>query len=76
MGPHPFHFEEAARLSLAAGAAERVADMPAALRRANALGSDPAACQAMSERALAFAAAHRGAASRMARAVLESLPHA
>jgi 3-deoxy-D-manno-octulosonic-acid transferase len=76
MGPHTFNFEEAARLSLAAGAAERVADMPAALQRADALRSDPVACQAMSERALDFAAAHRGAASRMARAVLESLPPA
>jgi 3-deoxy-D-manno-octulosonic-acid transferase len=69
MGPHTFNFSEAAELSLAAGAALRVADIDEGVARAVALAHDPAR-DAWVQRALAFAAAHRGAADRMARVVL------
>jgi 3-deoxy-D-manno-octulosonic-acid transferase len=69
MGPHTFNFAQAAELALAAGAAERVADMPAAVTRALELLGD-AGLVAWREKALRFAGQHRGAASRMARAVL------
>jgi 3-deoxy-D-manno-octulosonic-acid transferase len=71
MGPHTFNFAEASKLAEQAGAATRVADMAAALREGLALIRDAARQQAMSARALDFAAQHRGAAARMARQVLE-----
>ena len=70
MGPHTFNFADAAEGSLAAGASERVEDLPQAVARGVALVGNEAACSAMARRALAFAAAHRGAAPRMASAVL------
>ncbi|MDE2145889.1 MAG: lipid IV(A) 3-deoxy-D-manno-octulosonic acid transferase [Burkholderiales bacterium] len=69
MGPHTYNFAQAAELALAAGAAERCADLAAAVRRAVEVAADPARA-AWSARALAFAAEHRGAAARMAAAVL------
>jgi 3-deoxy-D-manno-octulosonic-acid transferase len=68
MGPHTFNFAQAAELSLAAGASERVPDIAAAVLRAVALCADPQLPQ-RGARALAFAAAHRGAAARMAAAI-------
>jgi 3-deoxy-D-manno-octulosonic-acid transferase len=65
MGPHTWNFDEAATLALAAGAALREAGLDAALARALALVGN-AECAAMAERALVFAAAHRGAARRTA----------
>jgi 3-deoxy-D-manno-octulosonic-acid transferase len=73
LGPHTFNFAQAAELALAAGAAERVPDIDAAVQRAVALVDDRER-DAWSDRALAFAAQHRGAAARMARAVLEQVP--
>ncbi|MED5620135.1 lipid IV(A) 3-deoxy-D-manno-octulosonic acid transferase [Ideonella sp. BN130291] len=73
MGPHTFNFAEAAELALAAGAAERVNDLPQGVRRAAALAGD-AAQATWAQRALAFAQAHRGATERMASRVLELLP--
>lgn len=70
MGPHTFNFAGAADDALAAGAAERCADLPQAVTRAVALLADPARAR-MSDRARAFADAHRGAAERMAAVVLE-----
>ncbi|HMO49464.1 MAG TPA: 3-deoxy-D-manno-octulosonic acid transferase [Rubrivivax sp.] len=72
MGPHTFNFSEAAELSLAAGAALRVADIGAGVARAVALAEDPLreSREAWAQRAVAFAAAHRGAAARMAHEVL------
>ena len=65
LGPHTFNFAAAADDAIAAGAAERVADLPAAVARAAALiGSAERA--AMAQRATQFAQAHRGAAERMA----------
>jgi 3-deoxy-D-manno-octulosonic-acid transferase len=69
MGPHTYNFSEAAELSLAAGAALRVADIDAGVARAVALAHDPARGEWV-QRAVAFASAHRGAAERMAREVL------
>jgi 3-deoxy-D-manno-octulosonic-acid transferase len=71
MGPHTFNFSEAAQLSIAAGASERASDLDAAVPRAAALAQAPDRA-AWVERALAFAARHRGAAERMAAAVLRA----
>lgn len=73
MGPHTFNFADAAERSIAAGAGERAADLPAAVVRAAALAADAGAQRLMAAQALAFAAAHRGAARRMAAAILESV---
>lgn len=70
MGPHTFNFELAAELSIAAGAAERVAGLDEGVQAAVRLASDATAHHGMAGRALAFAAAHRGAADRIAEAVL------
>ena len=72
MGPHTFNFAEAAERSLAAGAAQRVADIDAGVRRAAALAM-AAERAAMVECALGFAAAHRGAAARMSWEVLAAV---
>jgi len=70
MGVHTFNFAQAAEDALAAGAAERLAGIERAVQRAAVLARDPVARGAMAARAGAFAAAHRGAAERMATAVL------
>jgi 3-deoxy-D-manno-octulosonic-acid transferase len=69
-GPHTFNFAEATELALAAGAAQRCADLPAAVDQGLVLCADGSAREAMSVHALAFSAAHRGAAGRMAEALL------
>ena len=69
MGPHTLNFALAARLALAARAAVRVVDIDAAVERAAALALDPKRNEWV-RRAFDFAAAHRGAAERMAREVL------
>jgi 3-deoxy-D-manno-octulosonic-acid transferase len=71
MGPHTFNFCQAAELALAAGAALRVSTLDAAVQRAQTLLAD-AQLSAWRARAQAFAAQHRGAAARMAAAVLAS----
>lgn len=68
-GPHTFNFAEATELSIAAGAAERCGRLAEAVARGLAVCADDAGRQAMSDRALAFSAAHRGAAKRMAAAL-------
>ncbi len=65
MGPHTFNFADAAELSLAAGAAIRVADMEEGVARAIHLLQGPERDR-QAAAALAFAGAHRGAAERMA----------
>ena len=72
MGPHTFNFADAAELAIAAGAAERVDGIEAGVTRALALAREsgqPAHARRV-QQALAFASEHRGAADRMARAVL------
>ena len=70
LGPHTFNFAQAAEQALAAGAAERAGDLDGAVARAALLLADAPARAAMATAGLAFAAAHRGAAARMADAVL------
>lgn len=75
MGPHTFNFAQAAELALEAGAAWRVPDMGGGVQQALALASLPTPeHQALQQRALRFAQAHRGAAQRMALEVLKRLP--
>jgi len=73
MGPHTFNFADAAELALAAGAAIRVATIEEGVARALALGQGDERRQ-RGEAGLAFAAAHRGAAARMAEDILRRLP--
>ena len=65
VGPHTFNFREATDNAVAAGAALRVADADALAQTAAALLVDVARRDAMREAALAFHAAHRGAADRL-----------
>lgn len=76
MGPHTFNFSEAAELALQAGAACRVETLAQGVPRAAALAISGAQRDAMAVRASRFAAAHRGAAKRMAERVLDLLPPA
>ena len=70
MGPHTFNFADAAELAHRAGAALRVEDLQGGVANAFALANDtPARLAEASERATRFAAAHRGAAARMAAAI-------
>ncbi len=73
MGPHTYNFSEAAELSLAVGAALRVAGIDEGVARAVALARNPARNDWV-QRAFGFAAAHRGAAERMAREILATWP--
>ena len=69
MGPHTFNFEQAAVQALEAGAAVRVGAIDEGVAQAVAIAS-AADHGAWSQRALVFAARHRGAARRMAERVL------
>jgi 3-deoxy-D-manno-octulosonic-acid transferase len=71
MGPHTFNFSEAAELAQEAGAARRVEDMESGVRAAVVLARDPEARAAAAQASEHFAAAHRGAAAKTARAVLD-----
>jgi 3-deoxy-D-manno-octulosonic-acid transferase len=73
MGPHTFNFAEAAELALGAGAAWRAADIAQAVSQAVALAHSPMRDR-MAQRALQFAAKHRGAAQRMAERILKLMP--
>jgi 3-deoxy-D-manno-octulosonic-acid transferase len=75
MGPHTFNFADAAELALAAGAAIRVATMEEGVGRALALGQGEER-RRRSVAGLAFATAHRGAAARVAEAILRRWPGA
>lgn len=72
MGPHTFNFAEAAGLALTEAAALRVADMGEAAAAALALVATTARTRRdeLAQNALAFAARHRGAATRMATRIL------
>lgn len=65
MGPHTFNFAQAAEQAIEAGAALRVADPAEAVRVALEIAGDASRRQHMSEQALAFAGAHRGASERI-----------
>ena len=64
MGPHTYNFDEAASLALEAGAAQRCADMAAAVQAVLALVQTPSRQDAMARAASRFAKANRGAAAR------------
>jgi 3-deoxy-D-manno-octulosonic-acid transferase len=70
MGPHTYNFALAAEGAQAAGAARRVPTLAQAVDEALALLNDASARETMAAAGLAFTAAHRGAAARMAEAVL------
>jgi len=69
MGPHTFNFAQAAEMAREAGAALERPDMAAAIATAMQWLEDPAALEAASSAAWAFAQTHRGAASRLSRAL-------
>ena len=69
LGPHTFNFAQAAELAVAAGAAQRVPDLGAGMERATALATNATEQAAASQRAVLFAAAHRGSAQATAQAV-------
>jgi 3-deoxy-D-manno-octulosonic-acid transferase len=66
VGPHTFNFEEATRLAVEAGAARRVSDADGLMENALKLLTDAPTRARMGEAGLAFAARHRGAATRVA----------
>ena len=65
VGPHMFNFADATAKALAAGAAVEAADAHALVATVAALLHDPGRRHAMRDAALAFHAAHRGAADRL-----------
>lgn len=74
MGPHTFNFAQASEMAEAAGAAQRAPDLPEALSVAvRWLQSPPESIRAV-QSALAVARQHRGAADRMAEAILACWP--
>jgi 3-deoxy-D-manno-octulosonic-acid transferase len=70
MGPHTFNFSEAAELAGQAGAALRVPDIAEGLRQGLTLCADIEHQANLAASALSFANEHRGAADRMARAIV------
>ncbi len=64
VGPHTFNFAEAADRAIEADAAVRVPDAARAVKESLAIVLDAERRQSMSDRALAFAAHHRGATDR------------
>jgi 3-deoxy-D-manno-octulosonic-acid transferase len=64
MGPHTYNFDEAAHLALEAGAAQRCADMAAAVDGVLGLLRAAGRQDSMSRAASRFAKANRGAAAR------------
>lgn len=70
MGPHTFNFAQAAELAEAAGAAVTVPDPGAAVQQALAWAADPVERERRAKAAVAFAAAHRGAARRTVQAIV------
>jgi 3-deoxy-D-manno-octulosonic-acid transferase len=69
LGPHTSEHENVAGLAIAAGAAERVADLRGAVARAARLAGDPRR-DAWVRNAFAFTAAHRGTVNRVVGALL------
>ena len=74
MGAHTFNFAEAAALALDAGAALRAADMAQGMATGLSLCADPAGRAQMADAAQRFSAQHRGAAQRMALAIVGIVP--
>jgi 3-deoxy-D-manno-octulosonic-acid transferase len=75
MGPHTFNFAQAADGALAERAGLRVAGIETGVPRAIELALDPQRGQ-WSQRALAFAELHKGAARRMAERIVRVMDSA
>ena len=75
MGPHTFNFVQAAEGALGERAAVRVSGLAEGVSRAIALACDPQRVQ-WSQRALAFASLHKGAAQRMAERIVRVIDRA
>ncbi|NVI80285.1 lipid IV(A) 3-deoxy-D-manno-octulosonic acid transferase [Janthinobacterium sp. BJB401] len=69
IGPHTFNFALVTEQAIATGGAALVADADALMARASALLQDPVRLLSMGEKALAFAAQHRGATPRTVAAI-------
>lgn len=74
VGPHTFNFEQAATDAIDAGAALRAQDASDAARQASALLATSDRLRAMSDAALVFASAHRGATT-LTMNLIEALIH-
>ena len=73
MGPSTFNFAEAAQLAVQAGAALQLDSLPQAVQAAKTLLETRGALNASRTAAMAFAAAHQGAADKTAAAILALL---
>ena len=73
MGPHTFNFAEASDLAQAAGAAVRVSDLTHGVATAQRLVRDDAALCAAQNACELFLQPHRGAAERLAAAIVQQL---
>jgi 3-deoxy-D-manno-octulosonic-acid transferase len=73
VGPHTFNFADAAASAVEQGAAARVADMPSGLQAALQLTNDAPQHTAMQQAGQHWLATSRGAAQRMAAAVVQVL---
>ena len=69
IGPHTFNFALVTEQAIAAGGAVLVADADALMAQASALLKDTARSSSMGQKALAFAAQHRGATPRTIAAI-------
>lgn len=76
IGPHTFNFVQATADAVAAGAALQVADQQGLQVELEQLLADRAARESMAAAALAFAAAHKGAAARSLDLIRSFLPSA
>ncbi|PLY40802.1 3-deoxy-D-manno-octulosonic acid transferase [Janthinobacterium sp. ROICE36] len=74
IGPHTFNFALVTEQAIAAGGAARVADTDALMAQASVLLQNPAQLASMGQKALAFAAQHRGATPRTIAAIKTLLP--
>ena len=74
IGPHTFNFALVTEQAIAAGGAALVPDAAALMAQASSLLQDPLRLAAMGEKALAFAAQHRGATPRTVAAIRPLLP--
>ena len=73
MGPHTFNFAEACDFAQAAGAAFRVGDLTQGVAKAQRLVRDDAALRAAQNACEVFLQPHRGAADRLAAAIVQQL---
>lgn len=73
MGPHTFNFADAAAQAVQAGAGVRVIDLKLGVQTAVALAANPSDLASRRQACSEFAQAHRGAAKRLAQAILGNI---